>query len=267
MDILTICRNIGLPHEISMRVLNFAAAYPFSHIQPQLSLMCDFVDGLNGYQQVVQVLGDDPDGIKIMACQLHCACDVYETYRKMGIPDEIFFATFSCYVRFVKECIGYRGRPMFDRGWWTWKQISLRVFRLGALEFELRPEGTVAIHIPGGTDFSPERVDEALALAKNFVGKYFPKYQNAEFTCNSWLLSPQLTPLLRENSHIRSFQQRFILKSTDFEARDYISWLFQALPDTPTEALAERTGLQRRVKRFLLAGGKIGNGFGVLKSF
>ncbi len=265
MDIETICRNIGLQNEITAQVLAFAAEYPFSHIQSQLSLMCDFVDGHLGYQQVVDAIGDDPDGIKLLSCQLYCACDVYAKYQKKGIPDEIFFDTMRCYVRFIKECIVYRGRPMFDRGWWTWKQISLRVFRLGALEFELHPDGNVAMHIPGGTDFSPERVDEALAIVERFINRYFPQYKNAPFTCNSWLLSPALTSLLPEDSNIRSFQNRFCVKTVDPDARDYISWLFQVLPDTSIECLPERTGLQRRVKQFVLAGGKIGNGFGVLK--
>ena len=265
MDIETICRNIELQKEIKTRVLAFAAEYPFSQIQSQLASMCDFADGFLGYQQVMHALGDDPDGVKILACQLYCACDVYEKYRLMGISDEVFFDTMRCYVRFVNECAIYRGRPMFDRGWWTWKQISLRVFRLGALEFELHPEGNVAMHIPGDTIFTPERVDEALEIAKRFIEKYFPQYKNAPFTCNSWLLSPALTPFLPEDSNIRNFQNRFCVKSVDPDARDYISWLFQALPDTPAECLAERTELQRRVKQYVLAGGKIGNGFGILK--
>lgn len=267
MDIATICGNIGLHDVITTRVLDFAAVYPFSSIQPQLSRMCDFVDGQSGYLLVTEALGDDPDGIKILACQLYCACQTYEKYQQMGIPDEIFFATMSCYVRFVKECIVYQGRPMFDRGWWTWKQISLRVFRLGALEFELRPEGNIAMHIPGGTDFSPKRVDEALILAKKFVKQFFPQYENAPFTCHSWLLSPTLTQFLGEKSNIRNFQTRFKLEAVNPDAQEYISWLFQTAMDSSLDSLAENSDLQRRVKQYVLSGGKIGDGTGVLKTF
>ncbi len=265
MDIARLCREIGLHEEIAEAVVAFAAGDPFSGIQPQLSLMCDPVDGQNGYQQVAEALGDDPDGIKILACQLHCACKAFEIYQQKGIPEEIYFATMSCYQRFVRECMIYRGRPMFDRGWWTWRQISLRVFRLGVLEFELRPEGNVAMHIPGGTDFAPERVDEALELARAFIARFFPRYEAAPFTCHSWLLSPMLTEFLCDGSNIRHFQKRFALQEINPDGQEYISWLFQTLPGTPVEALPEDTQLQRCVKQFVLNGGKIGDAFGVLQ--
>lgn len=261
MNIQTLCRSICLPEPMMEQVMSACRTLDFGSGLP-LEPMMNGDTGLQGFQVLSAVLEEDPLGAKQLACQLHCACLRYDTYRQMGIPEKIYFDTMACYSRFVTECLYYKGSYQFDRGWWTWRQLSMRVFRLGQLEYELRSDGNVGLHIPSGSDLSPEAVDRSLNEAKVFLAEFFPDYADAPFTCNSWLLSPALGELLPEGSNILAFQRRFYLTHIDPEPKDYISWLFQCLPDTVYEELPENTSLQRKVKKAILSGGKIGSAAG-----
>ena len=265
MNIQALCSKIRMPEPMVEQVVAVCETLDFEGGLP-LPLLMNGDTGLQGFQELTKALEEDPLGIKQLACQLHCACLRYETYRKMGIPESIYFDTMSCYTRFVTECLYYKGGYQFDRGWWTWRQLSMKVFRLGQLEYELKPDGTVGMHIPTGTDLSAEAVDASLVQVKSFLAQFFPNYANARFTCNSWLLSPSLGQLLLEGSRILGFQRRFVLTDTNPEAKDFVSWLFQCLPDADPADFPENTSLQRKTKQFILAGGKIGSAAGYLKS-
>ena len=264
MNLEILCRSICLPEPMTELVMSDSRKLDFDRLLP-LGLLMNAETGQQGVQMLSEALGEDPLGTKQLACQLHCACLRYDTYRQMGIPEQIYIDTMSCYSRFVTECLYYKGGYQFDRGWWTWRQLSMRLFRLGRLEYELRPDGTVAMHIPGGSNLPPEAVDCSLMEAKAFLAKYFPDYADAQFTCSSWLLSPTLAELLPEGSNILSFQRRFHLTRIDPEGKEYISWLFQRLPDAAYEELPENTSLQRNVKHLILSGGKIGSAAGYLE--
>ena len=65
----------------------------------------------------------------------------------------------------MEECKKKNGRMFFDRGWWTYRQLSLDLFRVGALEYQIseqRTSGTIGIHIPSDADLSGESVDDSL---------------------------------------------------------------------------------------------------------
>ena len=262
MNIQTLCSMIRMPEPMAVQVMEAYDELDFDTVP--LNLLMNGDTGLQGFQELCRVLGDDPLGAKQLACQLHCACLRYDTYRQMGIPDGIYFDTMSCYSRFVTECLYYKGGYQFDRGWWTWRQLSMRIFRLGQLEYELRPDGTVAMHIPTGADLSPKAVDQSLKEADAFLERFFPDYRNSRFTCSSWLLSPALETLLDEGSNILNFQRRFMCNRRDLEARDYVSWLFKTLPEADPATLPENTSLQRRAKKYILNGGQIGSAAGDL---
>jgi hypothetical protein len=45
---------------------------------------------------------------------------------------------------------------------------------------------------------------------------------------------------------------------------EYVSWLFQCMPDADPVDFPENTSLQRNAKKFVLKGGKIGSAAGFL---
>ena len=57
------------------------------------------------------------------------------------IPENIYIDTMKCFTRFVGEHFASYGYYGFDRGFWTTRQITARLFRIGQLEYE-QAEGT-----------------------------------------------------------------------------------------------------------------------------
>lgn len=186
-----------------------------------------------------------------------------EAYQKAGIPEWIFVDTMKCFARFVKEYKAAYGVYGFDRDFWTPRQLSGLLFRIGELEYELLPDNRIGMHIPSDTVLTRGMCEASLAEAQRFVKQYFSKWQDASYVCHSWLLSPVLKELLAPGSHILTFQKAFRILSVDEEDLSFLEWVY-GREDISFEELPERTSLQRNIKRYLLAGGKIGSAIGVL---
>ncbi len=206
----------------------------------------------------------------MLYCYLESARRAYEKYCSKGISEHIFIDTMKCFPRFMDECQARNGSRYFERDFWTYRQTCMRLFRIGALEYEMVKEpadGSLSIHlhIPSDADLSEPSVDASLQEAEEFFRRYYPVYDGAEYVCGSWLLSPALGRLLPEGSHILAFQKRFVIDRVNENERSYMRWLFQSPDDTPVSALPERTRLQRTAKAYLLDGGKIGVGRGRLR--
>ena len=218
----------------------------------------------------------DADGMKILACMMRAMQDSHALYIEEKIPENIFADTMKCFTRFLKEHEVSFGCCGFDRDFWTGRQLSLLLFRLGELEFEIvSEEGENAgmaqsekdspyllhVHIPSDADLSTERCDESFRMAEQFFAEHFPKTAGSKFACDSWLLSPALKELLPEGSRILQFQNRFEVKSWNQDADDFLEWVFKR-KDLPLEELPEETSLQRKMKAYLLNGEKIGEAYG-----
>ena len=226
--------------------------------------LTDHERAFSSYEQLEERLGEDDMGM--LACQLRAAVHTRELYRKAGIPDRVFLDTMGCFRRFLRETMHRTGKLCFDRGWWSYRQLSMRLFRLGQLEFEMCGEPhAVSVHIPSDSRMSSEEVDRSLEQLRSFLPKYFPDYADAPVGCESWLLSPVLREHLGECSNIRSFQDRFRLIHVVDEAQDVLEWLFRVPEGTPVPTFPEGTSLQRNIKKYMLAGGKIGVARGILK--
>ncbi len=249
-------------------------------LEPYLVRLMDSSTTADAYAELNQIFADevkpnqssagDPEHIQMLACQMECARRMYDRYQEMGISDEIFKDTFGCFHRFNEECLVRYGKMYFDRGWWTYRQISMSEFRIGALEYEfIQHEGqdAIAVHIPSDADFSPASVSASLALAKEFLARYYPDYHYHCFTCDSWLLGSSLRSLLPEGSNIRAFQDRFEIIEEASAANDYLEWAFRVPSGTPAEELPEKTGLQKRIKAHVLSGGTMGVGVGILRDW
>lgn len=210
-------------------------------------------------------LSPDEDGAKILSVMLDAATMSAKEYAKRGISKEIFFDTMGAFSRFVRERRAGYGDWAFDRWWWTGRQLSLKLFRLGALEYELCEEGgrEVSLHIPSGCDLSEEAVDASLCAAEAFLTAHFPAYLGAPFVCTSWLLSPALGPLLPQGSRIAAFRSRFQIEAV-YGDESYKGFLFGNSSLAP-EDFPERTSLQRAVKAVVLRGENVGSARGILK--
>ncbi|MDO5411689.1 MAG: acyltransferase domain-containing protein [Lachnospiraceae bacterium] len=268
MKITELFQMIDLQPEMIEKLGALSFQIDIKKIDGYLNRMMDITTAQEAYKELKEYLNEDANQMQMLFCQLKCAGRVYDKYQSMGIPDSVFAATMKCFKRFLDECAVKTGRSYFDRGWWTYRQISMRIFRIGDLEYELKEydgEKVIAIHIPSDAIFSGDMVDDSFRRAEVFFKTYFPEYTDTKYICNSWLLSPELKPLLSNQSHILDFQRRFEIVKVNKEDYGYIEWLFQKPEDTAYEKLPEHTSLQRKVKRLLLEGESIGSAYGIMK--
>lgn len=231
------------------------------------------------------ILGEDPHGMKMLTCMMKCGLKTASIYKKLNIPKEIFTASLKCFTRFVREHKESFGVYGFDREWWTVRQLSGKLFRIGELEYELREcprenenkgedskgkngeedgmERHVSLHIPSDANLELEAVRQSYREAGDFLHKYFPEYEHTEVRCSSWLLSPVLSEMLPPSSRIIRFQKDFIMHHVNKESNSFMQWVYKR-SDLPLQMLPEETTLQKNLKQYLLAGGKVGEGAGYL---
>lgn len=258
---------IGLQEEVICRLQAVGDAVDLVQMDPLLESLMDQETMVEAYNELKSVLAEDEEQMGMLYCQLECARRVFDRYQQKGISKAVYADTMKCFTRFLEECRKKNGRMFFDRGWWTYRQINMRIFRIGALEYEfgdMEEPGTVAVHIPSDADLSEASVDQSLAEARKFFGAFYPDYQYDKYICDSWLLSPVLRRLLPEGSRIMAFQDRFRIAEVKEDSREYIEWLFQAPLETADEDLPVQTSLQRKARELMLAGGNIGSAYGIL---
>ena len=74
----------------------------------------------------------------------------------------------------------------------------------------LRPgDYLLALHIPGGEGYTPERVRHSCELALDFFDRYYPEYSYRGFWSESWLYDPGLAEILAEDRNIIRVQRQF----------------------------------------------------------
>ncbi len=276
-EILKICSKINMPKEVVNDMIDVAESYDFGKLQFYFDAVKQ-----GDYEIYKRVNTEFADEIKLptiwLLLLLSQAPDTYEKYKIMQIDEQIFCDTMGAFTRFLSEHKAQHGYYKFDREFWAYHQINMSIFRIGELEFELTKcvgdvvidgekiasvgDDIVAVHIPSDAKLSIDNCNSAYANARAFLCKYYPKYKNAYFTCNSWLLSPQLKQLLPQSSNILNFTRSFTIYATETDEQ-YKTWVF-GRPDIEAKDFAEDTSLQRAIKKHVLNGGKIGRGRGVI---
>lgn len=200
------------------------------------------------------------------------AVDAYAEYRLREIPDEVYIETFSDIRIWSEVCKTTFGEYGIEESGWLQEHTRLALFRLGRLQFQPIPldrdlivgdrkyaKGHLAlnVHIPAGEPLDPRAALASFARARAFFRGVPPV-----FVCHSWLLYPGLDQLLDPASNIMQFQRLFEIYEVDEASRQAEERIFGALQADPA-AYDAITGLQRRAKAYLAAGGKLGAGLGI----
>jgi len=212
---------------------------------------------------------------------IEAAQNAGEAFRQDGVPEEIFWATFSDLRYKAVECKEIHNVWGTFVAFWYPIFYSRDIVKLGRLEYEnstyhwdepyakngftlKKGDKVKNIHIPS----SGEPFDEAARLdSYKRAYEFFKDELNGGplvCVCHSWLLYPEYGKFLNPASNFVSFQKDFdIIGRDDYEFDD--AWrLYGADYQKPTAELPERTSMQRAFKKYLLAGGRTGAGKGVL---
>ena len=263
MTLLELMRLIGLPEEAAEGVRK-AAERGMEGMEPLVAALTDPLDAERAEREWEERLQGEKWGV--LACLLLAAARAHGEYVRLGIPEKVYKDTMGCFTRFVKEHRALTGEWGFDRGWWAWRMTCLRLFRIGALEYELLSgeQRALSLHIPSDASLDPEACRSSHEAARAFFAAYFPACARAPVVCSSWLLHPALKELLGGESNIVRFQLLFDLVRVDEDDLSYRAFVFRRT-DGDIADYPEKTTLQRRLKEHLLRGGHMGAALGIWK--
>lgn len=209
-----------------------------------------------------------------LALFMQYAAEQAEKWVEKGLSERIYVDTMRDLTLWYRECMRKTGEPGLIE--WDWLCYSLkgRLLRLGRLQYQPRrlreslvvggdefAAGAVVleVHIPADGKLDRLAVADSLKQARRF----FARGGYTLFHCHSWLLSPALHRLLPDGSNILSFQNFFCIYDEDFYYREAEERVFGYIGQEISE-YPETTHLQKTLKNFLRAGGKVGLGKGII---
>lgn len=206
---------------------------------------------------------------------LECAKRARAFYDVKGIPENIYYDTFSDIKIWAEKC---RKEKSFNYGWLQ-NHCKGELFRLGRLQFQVYPcrnktlfykklpfsygENLIYVHIPEGEKLTYESCVASLQQSKAFFSCFFPEYEYRYYFCESWLLFEDNKEFMKKDSNILSFASLFThAYSVKIDAQA-IERIFGKrrlfIKDYP-----EKTSLQKSAKAFMKSGGKPGIGIGYI---
>lgn len=116
----------------------------------------------------------------------------------------------------------------------------------------------INVHIPGSGRLLSDECAVSYKNALQYIAKIYPEYSSSCFACFSWLLDPQLKNLLKPDSNIVAFQERynkFYYKQAT--GVDVLERVFKGEQTENYNNLVEKTTLQRLLKRHYTSGKRI----------
>lgn len=244
---------------------------------------------LNNMKPFIKALKNDREkGAPVcLAAALLISEDAYKQYKKLGIPNEVFYDTFSDISVWVNTAKREENIDGLLEVWWIRHILYLNMFKLGRMQYQfyktdyilsgLSPlqalkapiknkSRVLNIHIPEGARLDYSECEKSVLLARKFFSEYFPEYDYKGFVCDSWLLDPRNAEFMSTDSNIMKFSNLFctVLKPHK-NNKEIIRRLWGKQNEkTDFSLLSDDTDLQKRTKKYLLSGGKTGNGYGFI---
>lgn len=217
------------------------------------------------------------DGKRNLLAFLYMCQRVKDQADARGIPEETVVDTLKDIVIWTKVYTGLKGGLYLGELGWLKIHMQFQMFRLGRLQFRMigvcrdipefglsKGDPIMELHIPRGSRLDPAECDASFARAEEFFPRYFPEYDWAYYTCNSWLLDDDLKEFLPETSNILRFGSRFT-KVYHKELNCLLSCVFS--DDTTEENLADAvpaSAFAKRVKDAVLSGKRFHMTLGVI---
>ncbi len=119
-------------------------------------------------------------------------------------------------------------------------------------------DSVIKVHIPWGKRLDDKACKESLERAEKLYKRCFPEIDFKGFVCCCWMLSPELRDVLKKDSNIILFQDRFNVFPAMNTALDVYLYVFgmdvSSIDEIDFEKLPEENSLMRGVKRKALEG-------------
>ncbi len=194
-------------------------------------------------------------------------------YQAAGMEEKMFMGVLDDFVIKCDECYKFYGRYGTFVVRWFYRWFRLQRISLERLQFEVRDFGhvyknlsekspAINVHIPASGPLDHDACLRDYKRAAEIFADYFDT--QVVFMCHSWLLHPEHPDFLPPTSRLLAFQEDYDIIAFDEDKEGEFLWRLYGVPyDGNPEHLTERNSLERAYKKHILAGGKIGEGFGV----
>lgn len=96
-------RLIGLQPEIAGRLDALAGEIDLAALSPCLEQLQDIRTAPEAYEHLQKHFQTDRDNLRMLFCQLECACRIYGRYQEMHIDDAIYRDTMKCFPGFWRN--------------------------------------------------------------------------------------------------------------------------------------------------------------------
>lgn len=278
-DIINLCYKIDMPQGMIQEIEKNFHLIEKDKIIPICENLLNDKQAEEAYK-TLKVYTDTLDENKVceLIVFLYTAILSYDKYIEKGINEKIYLNTMKCFSRFVRETYNNTNKYIFDRGFWAWRQLSLRIFRINELEFEIaslnddiakkinipKEDKVLYVHIPSDAVCTNEKLNTTYKNAKIFFNEIFNK--EYKILCSSWLLGKELEGFIKKDSGIYNFRKDYNMLDNYFESNDYLEWVFNKFEGDIKDFNA-KTSLQKSIQQHILKGGKMTVGLGVLKNF
>ena len=212
---------------------------------------------------------------------LFCLKTVRENYKIKGYSDKLFIDTMLDIKYKLFECYNlYKLWGTFV-SFWFYRHLNMELFSLGRFQYEKRTflydefkyndditikkdDLVINLHIPSSGPLSKDVRMNSYKAAYDFYKKNFPDTDYIIFVCDSWLLYPEYEKVYDKGSNLYSFLNDFKIIHPRQHGIENLWRVYNCPNDTPIAELPENTSLQRNFKKWLLNGGTVGNGYGVI---
>lgn len=223
-----------------------------------------------------------------LSAALKAAENTLLLYRNLDIDEEIYRATMDD-IRIWCENFGNAGLHNID---WIKNHISCNLFKIGRLQYQMfRYTGTIKtctrlplrcgeksiyIHIPQGEKLYERDCITSIETAGKFFAKYFTEHNYKYYFCQSWLLYENNRDYMQPDSNIVKFMNLFDIRYSAPNERQALERIFNLKAAAVSEIMSERkrlpaierlpdnTSLQRAAKSYMLGGGRLGYGIGII---
>ena len=173
---------------------------------------------LNNMKPFVKVLEKDREkGASVcLAAALLISEDAYKQYKKLGIPDEVFYDTFGDISVWVSTAKREENIDGLLEVWWIRHILYLNMFKLGRMQYQfyktdyilsgLSPlqalkapiknkSRVLNIHIPEGARLDYSECEKSVLLARNFFSEHFPEYDYKDLSATAGCLTRETQSL------------------------------------------------------------------------
>ena len=119
-------------------------------------------------------------------------------------------------------------------------------------------DAAIKIHIPHGGRLDKKAVEDAFSRAREIFTRCYPEYNFTAFVIICWMLAPELSEILPEESNIIAFQNNFITYPVKSDATGVFLYVFDkdiaSVDELDLSLLPEDNTLRRGIKKMALEG-------------